>query len=738
MAGRMNHPTASETTSLLPSHDTVLGENRYKPKQNGKYLKLLAAIFLMALIIATVMMSFFSNGDAKEQEVKDDSSSSSTLSGSSSLQQQAPIDSSSSASTSTLSFDESTMELWDNWKASVSDWVDARIHRGEEDDNGTTNQFGEQVKSWWNDTQSSLSNGEKAGEQKFQDWWEHASDAEKSWWSNAQSSFSNSGKEAEKLERKFNDWWEHASEEEKAWWNDTQASLSNGEKAGKRDFRNWWKHASEAENKWWTSATKQLKHDRDVERTWWNAHRFGKRVKSWWNDTQASLSSGEKVEALERNFRDWWEHANKAERRWWNGTVKQLQYGRDVERTWWNSTIRKLKNDARVAEKIEQKWWDATKDELKRDKKVAVESEREWWNSTKKRMQYDIDVAEEKEREWWHAAKEQVQRDEAMAEKNLLLWLNMTAKSVKQGWNTTNQKEKQWWNATVHWFRQHVQNQYSDVDPSRMPLLYLNSSHAYSLLTSEYGWIDFASDFFLLQSGLDVQINQAYCAVASSAALLNSLRSTVSLPVDPLLDPYPYATQKNLLENECVQKRVIRHNDTYDGLLHAPGGLSLDQTKGLLECILADKSWEVTAVHVDPENVTVDDVRRDLEDALRHPFKRVIINYDRNSLGQDGGGHFSPVGSYSQVEDAFLIMDVAKYKYPPAWVPAKRLYNALASLDHCGDWDYPEGQERLHVDLLLHPRTPKDYRKAMKRLGCKATFRGYMIVSDAKPLEESF
>jgi Phytochelatin synthase len=246
-------------------------------------------------------------------------------------------------------------------------------------------------------------------------------------------------------------------------------------------------------------------------------------------------------------------------------------------------------------------------------------------------------------------------------------------------------------------------------------------------LMNEYHWYDYSADFFLLQSGWDVQINQAYCGVASSAAILNSFRPFVSLPVDPLYDPHAYATQLNLLTNECVKENVIHRNDTYDGIFHAPGGLSLEQTKILLECNVVE-GWNVTAYHVDPQAVTVDDIRRDLEEALMNPSKRVIVNFDRRGLGQEGGGHFSPVGSYSRKEDAFLVMDVAKYKYPPFWVPAARLYLALATDDFCGDWDYPEAQGKLQDDLLVRPKTRKAYRKAMKKLGCREMYRGYIIV----------
>jgi glutathione gamma-glutamylcysteinyltransferase len=39
-----------------------------------------------------------------------------------------------------------------------------------------------------------------------------------------------------------------------------------------------------------------------------------------------------------------------------------------------------------------------------------------------------------------------------------------------------------------------------------------------------------------------------------------------------------------------------------------------------------------------------------------------------------GDGHFSPIGGYSAREDMVLILDTARFKYPPHWVPLEMLY----------------------------------------------------------------
>ena len=54
--------------------------------------------------------------------------------------------------------------------------------------------------------------------------------------------------------------------------------------------------------------------------------------------------------------------------------------------------------------------------------------------------------------------------------------------------------------------------------------------------------------------------------------------------------------------------------------------------------------------------------------ALAEPNRYVIVNYLRRTLGQERGGHISPLAAYDADADRFLILDVSRYKYPPVWV----------------------------------------------------------------------
>jgi hypothetical protein len=59
----------------------------------------------------------------------------------------------------------------------------------------------------------------------------------------------------------------------------------------------------------------------------------------------------------------------------------------------------------------------------------------------------------------------------------------------------------------------------------------------------------------------------------------------------------------------------------------------------------------------------------------------IAVNYRRNHVGQPPGAHFSPLAAYDEASDSFLILDVARYKFPPVWVAAADLFDAMNTLD---------------------------------------------------------
>ena len=59
----------------------------------------------------------------------------------------------------------------------------------------------------------------------------------------------------------------------------------------------------------------------------------------------------------------------------------------------------------------------------------------------------------------------------------------------------------------------------------------------------------------------------------------------------------------------------------------------------------------------------------------------VLVDDLRAAIGQEKGGHISPVAAYDADTDRFLILDVSRYKYPPIWVEAADLFAAMNTTD---------------------------------------------------------
>jgi len=209
-------------------------------------------------------------------------------------------------------------------------------------------------------------------------------------------------------------------------------------------------------------------------------------------------------------------------------------------------------------------------------------------------------------------------------------------------------------------------------------------------------------------------MNQAYCAIATSAAVLNSYRGKIMLPTDPVYEPFPWATQETLVSDECVKAAV------YDVDSVKRAGLGLGMVPNLLNCFLLPQGYKADAYPVDPDTASLEEVKEIVVNALLDENSRVVLNYDRGAIGQGpmGHGHWSPIGAYSPGLDAFLVMDVAKYKYPPAFVPSTDVMTGVATLDFCGSMKH----HNLPVDWT------KDFATIGKELGCTPGYRGFVVI----------
>ena len=123
-------------------------------------------------------------------------------------------------------------------------------------------------------------------------------------------------------------------------------------------------------------------------------------------------------------------------------------------------------------------------------------------------------------------------------------------------------------------------------------------------------------------------------------------------------------------------------------------GVSLDDFARLARCHGAAATL-VRASTEEEENKNGRGVEGKDEIAFRNAVKEsscvkggnlfIIASYSRTALGQTGEGHFSPIAGYDAKTDSVLILDVARFKYPPHWVSLPKLVKAMRSRDRSTD-----------------------------------------------------
>lgn len=173
--------------------------------------------------------------------------------------------------------------------------------------------------------------------------------------------------------------------------------------------------------------------------------------------------------------------------------------------------------------------------------------------------------------------------------------------------------------------------------------------------------------FWALAATFETQQTQTLCGAASSVTVLNALHGLKAVPVEPIFYPYPMFTQLNFFSQAVSEIKQLT--------AVLADGMTLDQ----LARALTSHGAAVKTVHAD--KTSADGFREVLSETLARPDRFLIANFDRPKVGQKGGGHFSPLAAWDRKTDRVLVLDVARYKYKPAWVTVGDLYAAMDTKD---------------------------------------------------------
>ena len=165
--------------------------------------------------------------------------------------------------------------------------------------------------------------------------------------------------------------------------------------------------------------------------------------------------------------------------------------------------------------------------------------------------------------------------------------------------------------------------------------------------------------YFAQAEQFHTQQEPAFCGLATLVVALNALA------IDPgRLWKGPWRWYSEELLDCCAPLDRVKNE-----------GITFDQFACLARCNGA------TVEAVRAEGSTVDAFRDAVARASSTEGSVVAIGYTRRVLGQTGDGHFSTIAGFHRDRDLALVLDVARFKYPPHWAPISLLFEAMLPLD---------------------------------------------------------
>lgn len=147
--------------------------------------------------------------------------------------------------------------------------------------------------------------------------------------------------------------------------------------------------------------------------------------------------------------------------------------------------------------------------------------------------------------------------------------------------------------------------------------------------------------------------------------VLNALQ--INPPFDPIYSPYTIFTQDNIFTAAVLKALPFYKVRAMGMTLHE------------LAKLLAVFDLKTEIFYAD--QVSVEQFKKLAIQAVSDPKQAILVNFLRTQLQQRGDGHISPLAAYNSKSDRFLLLDVAKFKYPAVWIKTIDLYQAMKTLD---------------------------------------------------------
>lgn len=166
--------------------------------------------------------------------------------------------------------------------------------------------------------------------------------------------------------------------------------------------------------------------------------------------------------------------------------------------------------------------------------------------------------------------------------------------------------------------------------------------------------------YFKLAAQFRTQDEPAFCGLSTLVMILNAL------DVDPgVVWKGPWRWYHENMLDCCIPLDIIKTE-----------GINLEQFACIAEC----NSLSTTCVRPGPDSE--DSFRQVVNEFSERDDAFIVATYSRKILQQTGDGHFSPIAGFHPKRDLVLIMDTARFKYPPHWIKVSLLLKAMNALDN--------------------------------------------------------
>lgn len=207
-----------------------------------------------------------------------------------------------------------------------------------------------------------------------------------------------------------------------------------------------------------------------------------------------------------------------------------------------------------------------------------------------------------------------------------------------------------------------------------------------------------AATYFMLTQHWDNQSDPASCGVTTLRQVLNAAG------MDPTAvrwkGGWRYYGSDAMVICRCMDPvRIQRAGITLDDFVRLAHCHGLEGRVERPEAVRTQESSTSSEHSHRQVKNTVDAFRNDILESLqtRLPIQQggdakdgekevvpptfLVVSFSRAVLQQTGDGHFSTVAAYDAETDSALVLDVARFKYPPYWVKVQELYDAMLPAD---------------------------------------------------------